>query len=334
MPVPDPKQTALSADGLGDCAASVADELAAVRRCMAEQLTASDRAVDEMLAYVAARTGKMLRPAMMLLVARSCGNLNETHIRAAAVVELIHAATLLHDDVLDEAENRRSAGTANRLWGNASAVLLGDFLLSKVFVMSTALPPEADRLLAQTTVALCRGELRQNVERGNWRLTEEAYCEIVREKTASLFAVACRLGSLIAGGPEARHGRFAEYGLNVGIAFQITDDLLDIVGDEARVGKTLGTDLAAGKLTLPLIHFLAHADQQRYNALIARLSSADPVDLADLADTLRQAGSLEYTRATAERFSGKAIDALAACNTPNTTEPLAAIAAAIARRSA
>ena len=184
--------------------------------------------------------------------------------------------------------------------------------------MSTALPPEADRLLAQTTVALCRGELRQNVERGNWRLTEEAYCEIVREKTASLFAVACRLGSLIAGGPEARHGRFAEYGLNVGIAFQITDDLLDIVGDEARVGKTLGTDLAAGKLTLPLIHFLAHADQQRYNAHRPPLQRR-PCRPADL-PTRCQAGSLEYT-CHRRSFCGKAIDALAACNTPNTTEP-------------
>jgi octaprenyl-diphosphate synthase len=336
MPAPDQqKQTMRSADGgPGDFAAPVADELAAVRRCMSEQLVTSDDALDGMLGYVGARAGKMLRPAMLLLTGAACANLSDTHVRAAAVVELIHAATLLHDDVLDEAESRRSTRTANRLWGNASAVLLGDFLLSKVFVMSTTLqPPQVGQLLSRATVDICRGELRQNIECRNWYLNEQTYYEIVRDKTAALFAAACYLGSFIAGGPETRHERFREYGLNVGMAFQITDDLLDIVGDEARVGKTLGTDLAHGKVTMPLIHLLASYDKSRRLALIARLSDplADPRALIDM---FRDAGSIEYTWSVARRFGREAADALAAIETPNPTGPLAAIANNIASRSA
>jgi len=336
MPVPDSDERILqrAAGGSSDYTASVAGELAAVRQCMSEQLRASDATVDEMLAYVAARAGKMLRPAMLLLTGASCGEVSEDHVRTAAVVELIHAATLLHDDVLDEAESRRSVQTANRLWGNVSAILLGDFLLSKVFVMSTALkPPEAGQLLSRATVETCRGELRQNVERGNWRLREESYYEIVREKTAVLFAAACRLGSLISGGPEERHLRFAEYGLKVGTAFQISDDLLDFVGDEERVGKTLGTDLANKKLTLPLIHLLGRTKGAERSRLVDLLSDAS-ADRKVLIGMLHDAGSLEYTGGVAQRFCQEGLEILARLETANSTEPLAAIAASVADRSA
>ncbi len=322
------------AGGAEDYTCSVAGELSAVRRCISAQLTAGDSAVDEMLTYVGARTGKMLRPAMLLLAGASCGEIGDSHVRAAAMVELIHAATLLHDDVLDEADSRRSVRTANRLWGNASAVLLGDYVLSKVFVMSTHLEPrQAGELLSRTAVEICRGELRQNVERGNWRLGEEAYYAIVREKTASLFSTASRLGSLISGGCERRHEQFAEYGLKVGMAFQITDDLLDIVGEESRVGKTLGTDLMSKKLTLPLIHMLGRLDEVEREVVISRLAGAQ-ADGRMLAEMLHESGSIEYTRSVAERFCQEAVEIVESIETVNSRAALAGIAANICGRSA
>jgi len=335
MPAPDhEKLTRRPPDAMaGNYAASVAGELAAMRRCIAEQLITSDAAIDDMLAYVGARTGKMLRPAMLLLVGQSCADLTETHVRAAAIIELLHVATLLHDDVIDEAQSRRSAATANKLWGNASAVLLGDFVLSKVFFMSTTLDSRlVGQLLSQTAVDVCRGELRQNVESHNWELSEAAYYDIVCDKTAALFGAACYLGSLITGGPEARHESFRNFGLKIGMAFQITDDLLDIVGDEARVGKTLGTDLAGRKMTLPLIHLLASADAAQRQAFIARLSAPGGGDPQTFSGMLRQADSITYTQSVARRFCREAATILTGLETPRTTAPLAAIADSMAER--
>ncbi len=315
----------------GDYLQSVTDELAAVRRCISAQLLTGDDAIDAMLKQIGLRSGKMLRPAMVLLVAKSCGNITESHIRIAAIVELLHAATLLHDDVLDEAQSRRRASTANRLWGNESAVLLGDFLLGKVFVMCSRLDRrDIAQVLSDTAVEICRGELSQNIQRRNFELTQSRYYEIIKDKTAALFSACCYVSSVAAGDEEQRNLRLREFGLKVGMAFQITDDLLDIVGDEASVGKTLGTDLATEKITLPIIHMLSTADEGQRLSLVKRLTAK--TGRTELRDMLEQTGSLDYTRATAQRFCDEAIALLDSIEDLSDKDGLLTIARSMAVR--
>ena len=333
MPAHKEDKTTQAADRghLGDYLQSVADDLAAVRVCISAQLVTGDDSIDAMLREIGLRNGKMLRPAMVLLVAKSCANITETHIRIAAIVELLHAATLLHDDVLDEAQSRRKASTANRLWGNESAVLLGDFLLGKVFVMCSHLEQRGiAQVLSDTAVEICRGELSQNIQRRNFELTQDRYCEIIRDKTAALFSACCYVSSVAAGGEEQRHQRFREFGLKVGMAFQITDDLLDIVGDEASVGKTLGTDLATEKITLPIIHLLSTVDEGQRPSLIKKLTGK--IERAELRDMLEATGSLDYTRAVAQRYCDEAVALIETMEDLSDKDGLPAIARSMAAR--
>ena len=333
MPARKEDKTTQTADRerLGDYLQSVADDLAAVRSCISAQLVTGDDSIDDMLKQIGLRNGKMLRPAMVLLVAKSCANITETHIAIAAIVELLHAATLLHDDVLDEAQSRRKAFTANRLWGNESAVLLGDFLLGKVFVMCSRLDRrDIARVLSDTAVEICRGELSQNIQRRNFELTQDRYCEIIRDKTAALFSACCYVSSVAAGGEEQHHQRLREFGLKVGMAFQITDDLLDIVGDEASVGKTLGTDLATEKITLPIIHLLSTVDEGQRLSLIKKLTGK--VERAELRAMLEATGSLDYTRAVAQRYCDEAVALIETMEDLSDKDGLPAIARSMAAR--
>lgn len=310
---------------------SIKDELAAVKKCISGQMVSSDDTINEMLEHVGSRSGKMLRPAFFLFIAKSCGRITQTHIKIAAVVELLHAATLLHDDVLDEAQSRRKTSTANRLWGNEAAVLLGDFLLGKVFVLCSEIEPhEVAQVLSNTAVQICHGELLQNIQRNNFELSEDKYYEIVRDKTAALFGACCYLGSLVSGGDQNRHQAYRQFGLNIGMAFQITDDLLDIVGDEADVGKTLGTDIAHNKMTLPIIHMLNATHAKDRDDLIAILSgNVKPRQLRQMLD---KTDSLEYTKTTAKKFCNDAIDLLKQMDKSPQTEILAHIAKSVADR--
>jgi len=316
---------------LADYPQSVADGLAAVRCCISAQLVTGDDSIDAMLRQIGLRNGKMLRPAMVLLVAKSCGNITETHIRIAAIVELLHTATLLHDDVLDEAQSRRKAFTANRLWGNESAVLLGDFLLGEVFVMCNRLERrDIAQVLSDTAVEICRGELSQNIQRRNFGLTQGRYYEIIKDKTAALFSACCYVSSVAAGDNEQRHVRFREFGLKVGMAFQITDDLLDVIGDEASVGKTLGTDLATKKITLPIIHMLSTAGEGRRLLLTEKLTAK--IERTELRDMLEATGSLDYTRAVAQRYCDEAVALLEAMEGLRDKDGLLTIARSMAAR--
>ena len=173
------------------------------------------------------------------------------------MIEMVHTATLLHDDVIDQAAVRRNQPTVNCLYGNTAAVLLGDFLLSRAFEAGVELNiPEVQKILTQTARQICQGELLQNIRRADWTMGREDYLEIIDAKTAGLFSAACRLGAVLCHADTSAVERFAEYGRCVGMAFQITDDILDITGDDEKVGKTLGTDAAQKKPTLPLIHYL------------------------------------------------------------------------------
>lgn len=200
--------------------------------------------------------GKRLRPALLLLTAKACGQVSAHHHTLAAAMEMIHTATLVHDDVLDESALRRHAATFNAKWGNKVSILLGDMLFTHAFHLTSTVDVRACRITGEVTNRVCAGELRQVTERGNLDLTEADYFDIIDGKTAALTACCGKLGALYAGTDDATAERAANYGRNLGLAFQIADDLLDLVGTEDAAGKTLGTDLEQQKLTLPVIHCL------------------------------------------------------------------------------
>ncbi len=290
-------------------------QLNRVKELINEQLTApaKSRDIDRLLELLRGRSGKMMRPGLVLLAGGCCGKITDEHIRVAAIVEMIHNATLLHDDVIDEGQKRRGRPTVNSLWGNEAAVLLGDFLLSRVFKMCAGLEPRAAKVIAGAAVRVCEGELRQVVQRQNWQLSESEYIDVITEKSAVLFSSACQVGALLAQATEAQAQALAEFGLNAGIAFQITDDLLDIIGDETKTGKTLGSDVDKHKLTLALIHLLGAVDQTKKETVInSYLERKDTqCDKRTLKEMLSRNGSLEYAQNRAEEFVSTAVRALA-----------------------
>ena len=254
--------------------------------------------------------GKMLRPGLLLLSGGSVGKLTDRHIQVAAIVEMIHNATLLHDDVIDNGLQRRGESTVNNLYGNESAVLLGDFLLSKVFRMCADLQPEIIGIIAYAAAQTCEGELRQTIQKHDWQLSEAEYIDIITEKSAALFRSSCELGGLLSGADKTETGSLREFGLNVGIAFQITDDLLDIVGDESKTGKSLGSDVDKDKLTLAVIHLLRTVDENERDVVKDRFSNPGRNKEA-LVEMLNRSGSLEYARNRAGEFIDKAHRSLA-----------------------
>ena len=354
------------------------DELGQVRRLVDEQLAEAREPVSRLLRCANIHGGKMIRPGLVLLsyhvvrdglcekgfTAESAGdakkelklknsasyedsavseNLRYTRydaIRIAAIVELIHNATLLHDDVIDGGQKRRGLPTVNSLCGNVSAVLLGDFLLSKAFKISTDLDPELANIIAGTAVRVCAGELSQVTGRQNWQLSESEYIDIITEKSASLFRCCCLVGGLLAGASKTQARSLACFGLNAGIAFQITDDLLDIIGDEGKTGKTLGSDIDNNKPTLAVIHLLRAVGERQKSAVInsylvnplrdsvtsdnviqkgeiskglnhkACLERDAGCGKESLVEMLERLGSLKYAHGRAQEFVTKALDAL------------------------
>ncbi len=262
-------------------------------------------ALSRLMDHLIARSGKMLRPGMVLLAGKCFGPLTEEHIRVSAIVEMMHDATLLHDDVIDDGHKRRGAPTVNCLWGNESAVLLGDLVLSQVFRMAADLKAPSGRIVAQIAVRVCEGELRQVIQKGNWRLSEAQYIDIITEKSAAFFGGCCRLGALLAGADEDQIEALARFGLWAGIAFQITDDLLDMAGDENLTGKTIQNDLAKDKLTLAVIHLLRTVEPSHEADVYAMLESRDE-SRHKLVEMLVRHGSLQYAREQAAGYVAKA----------------------------
>jgi octaprenyl-diphosphate synthase len=282
--------------------------------------------------YLCLRSGKMIRPGLVLLAGRCCGQTSGEHLKAAAVVEMIHTATLLHDDVIDDGQRRRGVPTINSLCGNESAVLLGDFVLSRVFKMAADFAPEVAKVIAQTAVRVCEGELRQVLQKRNWQLDEAAYIDIITEKSAAFFSGCCRLGAMLADAPDTRAEALSRYGLEAGIAFQITDDILDITGDEQQMGKAAQNDFDTSKLTLAAIHLLAHTDKgQREN--VRSLLESPAESKAELAHLLRYHGSLDYARQRARSYVAKALAALEAVSPGPAKEALVEIARFMVERT-
>ncbi|MDO8303845.1 MAG: polyprenyl synthetase family protein [Sedimentisphaerales bacterium] len=289
----------------------IESDLRKVELLIDEQLSSPSPAAKTVLEYIRSHRGKMLRPALVLLCGKCCGQVTPLHRQISAIVELIHIATLLHDDVIDESHQRRGRRTINSLYGNEAAVISGDFLFGRVFRMCAELShPTAGKIIADTCIRVCQGELEQNFHRGNQQLSEVEYLSIITEKSASFLSSCCNLGAVAAGASPKQSTAFADFGLNIGIAFQIIDDVLDIIGNEQAMGKSTGSDFTMNTFTLPIIHLLATAAAKDRPAILEIISGTDQNKEAITA-LLRQYGSLDYACDGAARFRRLAVDALA-----------------------
>jgi octaprenyl-diphosphate synthase len=264
--------------------APIQRELAQVEEVLRDELSSQYPFVDRLAKHGFRLGGKRLRPALVLLSATASGQVQQSHFSLAAAVEMIHTATLIHDDVLDEATMRRHLETVNALWDNEASVLLGDYLFSlSIQLVSSVDSTFASQCLGRAAKAMCEGELRQVASRGNFELTEEEYLEIIADKTAALCACCCELGAHFAGAKADVTNALTQYGHHLGVAFQIADDILDVQGDEAKTGKSLGTDVLKQKATLPLIRLLNQVDKSQRAELVAMLTEPSP----SIRDTLR-----------------------------------------------
>ena len=316
-----------SAPSLTDWYAPIRDDLDAAQQVFDDELVSDLAFVDELCRSARAYRGKMLRPALLLLSGTASGKSSPAHHTLAAVVEMVHIATLVHDDVLDEADERRGQPTICSTEGNVAAVLLGDCLISHAFHLCSSLESQwASRRIGATTNTVCEGELLQNHLRGSEAVDEAAYFEIIRRKTGALTAVACELGAHFAGAGTEVTRAMASYGMSAGVAFQIVDDILDVIGKRATVGKTLGRDLALGKLTLPTIHCLAQADPRTVQKLRDVLSGKTMFDREELGRVLRETGSIEYAQSVASAHVDQAIRRLDLLPTSDARDSLVAMA--------
>jgi octaprenyl-diphosphate synthase len=285
----------------------IGSDLLEVEQIFRNELASQNPYVADIFAHVAHFRGKRLRPMLLLLSASASGPIVDAHRVLAAVVEMIHTATLVHDDVLDEAETRRHVATVNTRWNNETSVLFGDFLFTHAFHLASSLETTlACRLIGRATNIVCEGELTQIRERGNLELSEEAYLRIIDGKTAELCAVSCFLGAHYADADESIAKSLEQYGRALGIAFQISDDLLDIMGSEDETGKSLGTDFKKQKLTLPLIRLLSQTEEPEAARLRELIAQADDEAWSEVVRWLHRGDAVEYSRARALEFAAAA----------------------------
>ncbi len=271
--------------------------------------------------------GKRLRPAMLLLAGAAVGNVSNDHVVLGTVIEMVHTATLVHDDVLDDAETRRHVATINARWNEHTSILLGDYLFAQSFRLAATLPStEACRMIGESARMVCEGELRQVLQRDVLDLDEETYLSMIGGKTGELCRVACQLGARFAGCDEAVFEAMGVYGDSVGIAFQIADDFLDFWGDDQTVGKTLGTDISQGKITLPVIRLLQSADSTQRREIVRILKGRSEERLPAIRPMLDQSDAAVYTMGIAEGFQRQALDALELLEESPAKASLAAIA--------
>ncbi|MGH8272786.1 MAG: polyprenyl synthetase family protein [Gammaproteobacteria bacterium] len=312
VPRERPQTGAGASPNLAVISAIAADDLAAMDRFIRARLASDVALVNELANHIVASGGKRLRPLVVLLAAHAAGYTGEQHINLAAVVEFIHTATLLHDDVVDGSERRRGRQTANALWGNAPSVLVGDFLYSRAFQIMVAVERmRVMAVLADATNAVAEGEVLQLMHCNDPDTSEDRYFDVIERKTARLFEAAARLGAVVAGRPEEEEDALGAYGLNLGIAYQLVDDVLDYSADPAQTGKNLGDDLAEGKATLPLIYARDHAAEDEAANLRHAIERGGTESLAKVLATVERTRALEYVRTRAEEFCAAACAALA-----------------------
>lgn len=285
----------------------IGDALQAVEAAFAAELASTNPYIRDIYQHTSRFRGKRLRPILCLLTAKACGEIRREHEILAAVVEMIHTATLVHDDVLDDADVRRHVATVNVRWNNQTSVLYGDYLFTHAFHLA-ALTGSADacRIIGHATNLVCEGELTQIRNRGNLSLTEAEYLTIIDGKTAELCAVACLLGAKFSGTDAETTQRMERFGRLLGQAFQIADDVLDLIGLESNVGKTLGTDLFQQKLTLPIIRLLEQAGEREKQQLIELLEAGTEQSCLEISTRAREAGVIDEAISYAHLLAGKA----------------------------
>lgn len=297
--------------GLDEIQALARDDMAAVDALIRRRLASDVVLINQVSEYIINAGGKRLRPMLLLLAAGALDHRGPDAHQLAAVVEFIHTSTLLHDDVVDESDLRRGRKTANAVWGNAASVLVGDFLYSRSFQLMVELESmQVQTILADTTNRIAEGEVLQLLHVRNPDTDEAAYMRVIERKTAVLFAAATRLGALLAGADQSIQNQLHDYGLNLGFAFQIADDVLDYASDAETMGKNLGDDLAEGKATLPLIHAIRHSEPGTARTLRAAIQSGDTDALPVVLAAINATGGLEYSRQLARDYAGRAVAAL------------------------
>jgi octaprenyl-diphosphate synthase len=310
-------------DNLRALYAPVAQQLDDVENLLRRELSSDNPFVDRLVKHGFRLGGKRLRPALVLLSAQACGGIRPEHVTLAAMAELIHTATLVHDDVLDEATIRRHLDTINARWDNEASILLGDYLFARAMCMASSLDdPFACRLVSESTRTMCEGELKQIESRGDYDLTESDYFQIIGGKTAALTACCCRVGAHYAGAEPSVCDALARYGHDLGIAFQIADDVLDLSGNEMVVGKSLGTDLVKQKATLPLIRLLDTVGAEKRAELVAILSRSGNHHRDSLQPWFERYDAIAYAREKAELFTRQAGEQLALLPTTTASDSL------------
>jgi octaprenyl-diphosphate synthase len=289
----------------------VKEDTCALDQVICQQLESDVVLIKQLGAYIINSGGKRLRPLILLLAARACDYGGKQHIDAAAIIEFIHTATLLHDDVVDESDLRRGHETANAIWGNQASVLVGDFLYSRSFQMMVAIGNmRVMAILADTTNRIAEGEVMQLLNCHDADTTEARYTEVIHRKTAKLFEAAARLGAVLAERAEVEEAGLAGYGKHLGTAFQLVDDVLDYSASDAELGKHIGDDLAEGKPTLPLIHAMRHGTSEEVAIIRRAIKQGGREDITLVIKIIESTGAIAYTSRLAKQQADLAIEAI------------------------
>ena len=296
---------------LEEIRALVAEDLQSVDQTIVQRLASDIVLVNQVSQYIIGAGGKRLRPLSVVLAARACGHQGRKHVPAAAIIEFIHTATLLHDDVVDGSDLRRGRNTANQVFGNEASVLVGDYLYSRSFQMMVELGDlRIQEVMANATNTIAEGEVLQLMNAHDPETTEQRYLEVIYRKTAKLFEAGAQMAAILSGSPREIEQSMVDYGRHLGTAFQLVDDVLDYKATAEELGKNLGDDLAEGKPTLPLIYALAHAPAAEAAKLRAAIETGGIDDLDQITRLIETSGGLDYTARMARREKEMAVEAL------------------------
>jgi octaprenyl-diphosphate synthase len=292
--------------------APVRKELQQFEKYFRDTISSDIGLVDTVVRYVVKRKGKRIRPALVMLSAGACGTISESSFRGASLVELLHTATLVHDDVVDEAETRRGLPSINATWKNKVAVLMGDYILARGLLLSLeSNDVEFLRITSQSVRRMSEGELLQIQKSWRMNIDEETYYRIIGDKTASLLSTCCEIGAVSVNSDPEIQERMKQYGENLGMAFQIQDDILDFTGKESDTGKPVGGDVKEKKLTLPLIHAFTKAPAKANKSILRILKNgASKKNIGDIVSFVNEYGGIDYAKARAEEYKTAAIEAV------------------------
>lgn len=313
-----------------------AEDMQSVNKCIGDQLNSDVALINQLGMYIVNSGGKRIRPMLTVLAARALGYQGEQHHTLAAIIEFIHTATLLHDDVVDESTMRRGKETANAVFGNQASVLVGDFLYTRSFQMMVTLDSmRVMQILADATNTISEGEVLQLMNCNDPDTTEKSYFDVIYGKTARLFEAATQLAAIISGSNEETEKAMQLYGMHLGTAFQLIDDVMDYTSDADDMGKNVGDDLAEGKPTLPLLYAMWNTDPENAALIRSAIENANGMDHLDhILSVMKQTGSLEYTRQQAEKEADKAIEALSVIPDNEFKQALISLAHVAVHRSA